>query len=213
MNSVSNAGTILSTYSYAQGQLGSYGSNTARTSGAATSGNGNATAQSSQQSLTSQLGGLVSLTRYAMDAMGLASDSRVTFTHLTNYQAQVEEEFNKTLKECLQKQGISEIPDFTLQLNDDGTATVYSGNESKDAIQKVFDENPDLIKAYQKIEALSGIEKAREAMQIAPSEMRKRIQIEAMASWWDQANSSGGSSFSNYSNGSLSLLQGVNLSV
>lgn len=211
MESVSNAN--VSAYSNRQLQFGTYGSNAAKTSNAMSSGNGNTTTKSSQESLTSQLGGLVSLTRYAMDAMGLDSNSKVTFTQLTKYQSQVEEEFNNILKENLQKQGVSNIPDFTLKLNEDGTATVYTGSEHKDAIQKVFDENPELVKSYQKIEALAGIEKAREAMQIAPSEMRKRIQIEAMASWWAQSNTNGGNSFSSYSNGSLALLQGINKTV
>ncbi len=171
------------------------------------------TSQSSSDPLVSQLNGLVSLTRYAMDAMGLSSDSKVTFTQLNKYREQQEEEFNAALKQELAKVNISTIPDFTININDDGTVTINSQSEHREQLQKIFDENPELVKNYQKIEALSGIDKARESLQIAPNEMRKRIQIESMSSWWAQTNNNTGNSFSCYSNGALSLLQGINISV
>lgn len=148
-----------------------------------------------------------------MDAMGLGSDSKVTFSQLKKYQSQLQEEFNSAVKKGLEEQGIKEVPDFTIQLNGDGTATINTASQYKEALQKIFDGNPELLKTYQQIEALSGIDKAREAMQISPTEMRKRIQIEAMTSWWAQTGNSSGSQFSSYNNGSLSLLQGINLSV
>lgn len=172
-----------------------------------------ASSLASAENIGSQLNSLVSLTRYAMDAMGLGSDSRVTFTQLTNYRSQLEEQFNNAVQKALEDKGIKEVPNFTIQLNDDGTATVHTSSDHGDTLQKLFDENPELVKKYQQIEALSGIDQARQAMQIAPNEMRKRIQIESMANWWAQNNSNTASYFSNYSNGSLSLLQGVNLSV
>lgn len=210
MNGVSGAGNYLSSYYSLQGQYGySLGNNTS-TSAAATSAG---TSQSSSDALTGQLNGLVSLTRYAMDAMGLSSDSKVTFTQLNKYREQLEEEFNQTLRQELGKVNVSNVPDFTISMNEDGSVTINSQSEHREKLQKIFDDNPELVKTYQKIEALSGIDKARESMQIAPHEMRKRIQIEAMSSWWAQSNPNAGASFSNYSNGALSLLQGINVSI
>lgn len=59
---------------------------------------------------------------------------------------------------------------------------------------------------------MSGIDDARKAMQIAPNEMRKRIQIESMAAWWAGSNDAS-SYFGNYANGNLSMLSGLNLNV
>lgn len=210
MNEVTSANGYFSPYYSMKNQYG-YASGNSATASAQPISTGNA--QSPSDSLTSQLSGLVSLTRYAMDAMGLSKDSKVTFTQLNKYREQQEEEFNTALRRELEKVNVPTIPDFTIRVNEDGTATINTQSEHGEKLQKIFDENPELVKAYQKIEALSGIDKARESMQIAPNEMRKRIQIEAMSAWWAQSNPNSGASFSNYSNGSLSLLQGINVSV
>lgn len=101
---------------------------------------------------------------------------------------------------------------FSLQIGDDGSLTVISDHTDRDKVQRFFDENPELVKKYRQIEALSGIDDARKAMQLAPSDMRKRIQIESMASWWADSGSTT-SYFGAYSEGNLSLLSGLNLSV
>lgn len=210
MSTISGTNNYLSSYYSLQNQYG-YGPGSNATS--AIQSTSTVATQSSSDSLSNQLGGLVSLTRYAMDAMGLSNDSKVTFTQLNKYREQQEEEFNAALKRELGKVNISTIPDFTININGDGTVTINSQSEHQQTLQKIFDENPELVKTYQKIEALSGIDKARESMQIAPNEMRKRIQIEAMSAWWAQTNANTGTSFSSYSKGALSLLQGINVSV
>ncbi|MDR2054772.1 MAG: hypothetical protein LBQ10_02755 [Desulfovibrio sp.] len=162
-------------------------------------------------SMTEQVSSMVELTRYAMDAMGLAADSRVTFSQLAKYREQLQDEFNQGVSDGLKALGITD-PDslqFTLQSNDDGTVTV--AGDSQDKIQNFFDNNPELLKKYRQIEALNGIDAAREALQIAPGELRKRIQIESMASWW-AGSGSAASSFGSYTGG-LSLLDGVDLTV
>ena len=90
--------------------------------------------------------------------------------------------------------------------------TVISDHADRDKVQQFFDDNPDLIKKYRQIETLSGIDDARKAMQVSPTAMRKRIQIESMAAWWADSGSAS-SYFGNYSGGNLSLLSGLNLNV
>ena len=101
---------------------------------------------------------------------------------------------------------------FTLQVNTDGTVTVISDSADKAKIQQFFDSNPSLVKQYEQVEALSGLEDARKAMQISPSEMRKRIQVESIAAWWSDSGNAN-SYFGNYSNGSMDVLAGLNRSV
>lgn len=118
----------------------------------------------------------------------------------------------KKLATGLDGLGVDPNINFTIKIGDDGSLTVVSDHPDRDKVQRFFDENPDLVKKYLQIETLSGIDDARKAMQLAPSEMRKRIQIESMASWWADSGSAS-SYFGTYSDGNLSLLSGLNLSV
>ncbi|MBD5648065.1 MAG: hypothetical protein HDQ89_10840 [Desulfovibrio sp.] len=118
----------------------------------------------------------------------------------------------KKLATGLDSLGVDPNISFSIQIGDDGSLTVVSDHPDRDKVQRFFDENPDLVKKYRQIETLSGIDDARKAMQLAPSDMRKRIQIESMASWWADSGSAS-SYFGAYSGGNLSLLSGLNLSV
>jgi len=260
---------------------------------------------------------MVELTKYAMDAMGLESDSRVTFSQITKYREKLNTEFNTAVKDGLAKLGVSDPSSvtftlaedgsltatsanatdqanvqewlknnasigkdlrtaltnagisgstavsmtvdssgkltaasntdsdskatiqavldnsklgstlntgmnslavssdakFTLKTNDDGSVSVESSDAAtKAAVQKFFDSNPALVKKFGQIQALSGLDDARKSMQVSPTDLRKRIEVESMAAWWsDSGNSS--NSFGSYANSSLSMLSGLNLSV
>ncbi|MFT3957634.1 MAG: hypothetical protein QM665_00705 [Desulfovibrio sp.] len=271
----------------------------------------------SGSSISSQLSSMVDLTKYAMDAMGLDSDSRVTFSQITKYRDQLNTEFNTAVKEGLAKLGVSDPSSVTFTLAADGSLTASSTNatdqanvqawlknnatvgkdlrtaltaagvspstsvamtvdstgkltaasstdssskaaiqavldnsklgqtlntgmsnlavssdakftlqtksdgsivvESSDAatkaaVQKFFDNNPSLVKKFGQIQALSGLDDARKSLQVSPSDLRKRIEVESMAAWWSGSDNST-SSFGSYSSGSLSMLSGLNLSV
>lgn len=108
--------------------------------------------------------------------------------------------------------GIDKNINFGIQIGDDGSFKVVSDHPDAAKLQQFFDENPELVKKFRQIETLAGIDDARKAMQISPTAMRKRIQIESMSAWWassGQANSY----FGNYSNDQLSLLSGLNLKI
>jgi hypothetical protein len=165
-------------------------------------------------SMTVQVAGMVELTKYVMDAMGLAPDSRVTFSRLTEYREQLRDEFTRSVNDGLKALGVDN-PDslkFTLRVNDDGAVSVAADSPDKDKIQNFFDNSPELIKKYRQIEALNGIDAARKSLSIAPGEMRKRIQIEGMASWWS-ASDAANTTFGEYSGRGLSLLEGLDLTV
>ena len=291
------------------------------TSGSSSSSSGSSSSTLSQMlggnNISSQLSSMVELTKYAMDAMGLESDSRVTFSQITKYREKLNTEFNTAVKEGLEKLGVSDPSSVTFTLAEDGSPTATSANatdqanvqgwlkgnaaigkdlrtalttagisgstgvsmtvdssgkliaasstdsankatiqavldnsklgstlntgmkslavssdakftlkanengsisvESSDgatkaAVQKFFDNNPALVKKFGQIQALSGLDDARKSLQVSPSDLRKRIEVESMAAWWAGSGSTG-SSFGNYSNGSLSMLSGLNLSV
>lgn len=100
---------------------------------------------------------------------------------------------------------------FSIQVTPEGTLNIISDHPDRDKIQRFFDENPELVKKFRQIETLAGIDDARKAMSISPTEMRKRIQIESMASWWSESGNAA-SYFGTYNDG-LSLLSGLNLKV
>lgn len=118
----------------------------------------------------------------------------------------------QTLYSGLNSLGVDANVKFTLQVNTDGSVTVISDSADQAKIQQFFDDNPSLVKQYQQIEALSGLDDARKAMQISPSEMRKRIQVESMAAWWSGSDNAS-SYFGSYSEGNMSILAGLNRSV
>ena len=291
------------------------------TSGSSSSSSGSSSSTLSQMlggnNISSQLSSMVELTKYAMDAMGLESDSRVTFSQITKYREKLNTEFNTAVKEGLEKLGVSDPSSVTFTLAEDGSPTATSANatdqanvqgwlkgnaaigkdlrtalttagisgstgvsmtvdssgkliaasstdsankatiqavldnsklgstlntgmkslavssdakftlkanengsisvESSDAatkaaVQKFFDNNPALVKKFGQIQALSGLDDARKSLQVSPSDLRKRIEVESMAAWWAGSGSTS-NSFGNYSNGSLSMLSGLNLSV
>ena len=271
----------------------------------------------SGNSISSQLSSMVDLTKYAMDAMGLESGSRVTFSQITKYREQLNTEFNTAVKDGLSKLGVTDPSSvtftlgadgsltatsanatdqanvqawlkgnaaigkdlrtaltsagisgstavsmtvdsngkliaasstdsadkaaiqavldnsklgstlntgmkslavssdakFTLKANENGSVTVESSDAAtKAAVQKFFDNNPALVKKFGQIQALSGLDDARKSLQVSPSDLRKRIEVESMAAWWSGSGSTS-NSFGNYSDGSLSMLNGLNLSV
>ena len=137
----------------------------------------------------------------------------VSNSELTNAQAALSKStLGSTISSGLSSLGVDANVKFTLQVNTDGSVTVVSDSADKAKIQQFFDDNPALVKQYQQIEVLSGLDDARKAMQIAPSEMRKRIEVESMAAWWSGSDSSS-SYFGSYSDGNMSVLAGLNLSV
>lgn len=118
----------------------------------------------------------------------------------------------KKIYSALNSLGVDKNISFNIQVNPDGSVTIVSDHPDRDKVQKFFDDNPELIKKFRQIETLAGIDDARKAMQLSPSEMRKRVQIESMVSWWAGSNTAA-SYFGNYNSGSLSLLSGLNLTV
>lgn len=119
----------------------------------------------------------------------------------------------RALQEGLAELSIDPDAEFTIKLNSDGTVTIGGTHPDVEKIQQVFDDNPSLIKAYSQIEALSGLDQARAAMNISPSAMRRTLQMESIAAAWWSGNMSN-SYFGTYSGQSgFNLLSGLNMSV
>lgn len=148
-------------------------------------------------------------------SLGATGNVQVTVNNkeLTDAQAVLNNStLGSTLSSGLKSLGVDANVKFTLQVNTDGSVTVISDSADKAKIQKFFDSNPSLVKQYKQVEALSGLDDARKAMKVSPSEMRKRIQVESMAAWWSGSGNAS-SYFGNYSDGNMDILAGLNRSV
>ena len=121
-------------------------------------------------------------------------------------------ELGKDIYEGLAGLGIDPDITFSMQVESDGSVTINSSHPDADKLRQLFKDNPDLTKQYAQVQALAGIEDARASMQIDPSAMRTRLQMETIASSWFSNQSSSG--FGTYSSSSgLSLLTGLNMNV
>ena len=135
MSSVSGVNTYTSALYQWQNQKLS-----TSTSGGSSSGSSSSNGSSSKlsqllggKSMTSQLSSMVELTKYAMDAMGLDSDSRVTFNQITKYREKLNTEFNTAVKDGLAKLGISDPSSVTFTLAADGSLNATSANATDQA--------------------------------------------------------------------------------
>ncbi|MDE7063948.1 MAG: hypothetical protein K2O70_00530 [Desulfovibrionaceae bacterium] len=118
-------------------------------------------------------------------------------------------DYGKNILNGLEKTGVDPNIKFQLTLDKDGKIMVVSDDPDKDKVQKFFDDHPELTSEYEKIQALANLEAARKSMQISPTALRKRIQVESMAAWW-QGSGNTTSSIGDFVGGDLSFYSGLN---
>lgn len=141
-------------------------------------------------------------------SIGIASDNSEEVRQALREQ----KELGKEMYDGLAGLGIDPDITFSLQVESDGSVTINSSHPDADKLRQLFKDNPDLTKQYAQVQALAGIEDARAALQIDPSAMRTRLQMETIASSWFSRQSA--SSFGTYSSSSgLSLLAGLNMNI
>ena len=98
----------------------------------AKSGTNSSDSASRVQSLSEQLGGLIRLTRYAMDSMGLGKDERVTFAKLQAYRDSIEERFSTAVREGLEKAAV-DSSELTFSLSN-GKLVAHSKSQVQGAL-------------------------------------------------------------------------------
>lgn len=94
-------------------------------------------------SMSSQISSMVELTKYAMNAMGLSPDSRVTFSQINKYREQLQSEFNNGVKKGLEASGISDLSALSFTLDKAGKITAIGENAAdRKTAQAWLDANP-----------------------------------------------------------------------
>ena len=120
----------------------------------------------------------------AMSTLKLDSNDRVTFATLNEARAKMEADFTAKVKDDLKKLDVDEDIQFRLVTNNKGGVDVISNHPDVKKIEKYLADNPDMVKAFQNIQAMSNIEEARKVSGHDIKAMRSRIQVESMVDWF-----------------------------
>lgn len=107
----------------------------------------------------STVSSMVELARYAMDAMGVDKNARVTFSQIQQYKSQLEEEFSAGIKKGLEGLGVAKDASFSVTVTEDGKMLVDSASADQAKIQAWFDANPDYGKNIRKDLDAKGLDK------------------------------------------------------
>lgn len=98
---------------------------------------------------------------------------------------------------------------FQLTFDKKGKPVVVSNHPDKDLIQQYFDTNPDAVKKFQQLDSVNHVDQARKAQKLDVSQMRKRIQLESMSTWFTSTGG-GTSSIMDFTGGNTALMNGLN---
>jgi len=122
--------------------------------------------------------------RQAMTSLGLGKNDRVTFATLNEARIAMEESFTAKVKEDLKDLGVDEAIAFRLVTNNKGGVDVISTHADTGKIEKYFRDNPDMVRKFQEIQALSNVEEARKAGGYDAKAIRDRLRVETMVAWF-----------------------------
>lgn len=199
-------------YGYAQQLLDQNASATNNSNGSTGNSKTGSASNTTSYLSTSGLKDLTTLISSIMDTMGLGKNDPVSFGQITAYKQKLEKEYGDKLEKDLAELGVDKSIKFQLQLDKNGKMQVTSDHPDKDKVQKYFDDNPEMVKKYKEIQGLADLDNARKQMQVDPTSMKKRIQVESMAAWWQDVGSAS-SSIGDFSGGDMSFYKGINTTV
>ena len=128
------------------------------------------------------------------DEIAKLTGGTVTFAKVKEYQQELQRQFNEAVKQDLQEMGVDPDIEFTLASDGKGGIKVLTDSADKEKIEIYFKLNPDMVTAFNKLQALSNLDKARREQGSSIEDLKSRIQMESLAQWW----SSEGTEYSQY---------------
>lgn len=138
-----------------------------------------------------------------------SSDAKVKAAIETYFKDNTEAADNYKAVDAMTK---SDDVKFQLTFGKDGKPVVVSSHPDRDLIQNYFDNNPDIVKKFQQLDSVNTVDQARKAQNLSPTEIRKRIQMESLSTWFVGTGMST-SSIMDFSGGSTALMNGLNMKV
>ncbi len=135
--SISSIGNTYSAYTYQwQGQqLQSSSANSNAT---------NTTSSDFSYDGASTVSSMIELVQYAMNAMGVSENERVTFSQVETYKQELEQAFSDELNARIEATSIDANAFFTVSLDAEGKILVDSAHADKSKIQSYFNSNPSI---------------------------------------------------------------------
>ncbi len=114
--------------------------------------------------------------------------------------SELEQEFAEQVKRELKERGVAEDVDFRVSLDENGKVKVYSSHKDAKAVQKYFDDNPELAENVADIEAMSSLKNSlgknkEAAAALTPGALRKNLQMESMDIFFAGLNGETGEGF------------------
>lgn len=101
----------------------------------------------------------------AISELQAANGGKVTFSMVSDYRAELEEEFKNTMLLGLYAMGFDETEDFQMVATSEGEIQVLADDpEVKAAVEYMLEQLPDLREQFLYIQALGNIEKAKSSM-------------------------------------------------
>lgn len=140
-----------------------------------------------------------------------SSDGKMTFGKVEQYRKQLEETFSAKVREDLTKLGVDKDVQFRLVTDDSTGVKVITDSADKAKIEKYFKDNPSMVKDFQKIQAMSNLDKARKASGTSMHDLRTRLQMEAMSAWWNEDGAA--SQIMDYTGDQASFMAGLRYKV
>ena len=123
-----------------------------------------------------------------------ADGATINSSSISEKLSELEQEFAEQVKRELKERGVAEDVDFRVALDEDGKVKVYSSHKDAKAVQKYFDDNPELAEKVADIEALSSLTgslSANEKANVDISGLRKNLQMESLEHFFAGLEGSG----------------------
>ena len=118
------------------------------------------------------------------DEIAKLTGGTVTFSKVKEYQEELQRQFNAAVKEDLLQMGLDPDIEFTLASDGKDGVTVLTDSPDKEKIEAYFKLNPDMVAAFNKLQSLSNLDKARREQGHSVEDLKNRIQLESLAQWW-----------------------------
>ncbi len=95
--------------------------------------------------VTSSVSSMVELAKYAMEAMGVSSSDRVTFSQIEQYKSELEDSFSQELNDAIANTIVSPTAYFSVSMSETGAVTIDTAHDDEALVQAFFASNPSYV--------------------------------------------------------------------
>ncbi len=116
------------------------------------------------------------------EGLGLNDNQSVSFGQILEYKDEIQDNFSSKVADELEKLGVPKDAKYTIATDyETGDIVVSSDSEYKEKIQNYFNNNPEIVEEFQKIQYLSNLERTSSTAGIAEAQAVTKQQLQSMA--------------------------------